>query len=331
MLKHPLPGHSFASQSCESLSTELQCLSTPLNLPHSALEAISQKASELLRTEGAIVHAPGHPSDSCMVLSRSGKRPHLVTPRRNGAFSCDDQCPQYQSSKLCSHVVAVAEHVHRLPGLVMALQKENNKGPNVSKLALTTMPRGRGRKGSKAPARMRAAVEIEQRFELSSVQSLQQTNVGQVTQTSGSSLFPTCSNQVGGNLYNGPPTAHSGSSTAYPGPTAYSGSSTAYPGPTAYSSLSPSYPPPAYRCPPTSYLGPSAPYPGPSTSNSTSPAQSWFCAPPDDPTARGENPFRLTFVFGNISVCFGCHSKYNKDLGPPHDLCIQHGENRRYT
>ena len=292
--------YSFNSQpqSCESLSAELHCLSIPLNMPHPALEGIGRKAAELLATDGAIVPAPGHSPDSRMVLSRTGKRPHLVTPKKSGAFSCDDQCPQYQSSKLCSHVVAVAEQAHRLSGLVSALQKEKNKGPNVSKLALTTMPRGRGRKGSRAPPKKRAAVDIQQRYELSSIQSLQQATVGQVTCAS---FFPS---SVGGVMYNVP-------STTYPEP-------------------SHCYVPtrPAYTSPSSAYLTPS--YQGPSTPYSN-PVTPWFHRPPEDPTAQGENPFKLVFIFGNISMCYGCHSKYNKDLGPPYDLCIQHGENRQYT
>ena len=82
--------------------------------------------------------------------------------KENGGFSCDDESPQYKSSKLCSHVVAVAERARRLSGLVLALHKEKNKGHNLSKLALTTMPKGRGRKGGKLPPRKRAGIEIEQ-------------------------------------------------------------------------------------------------------------------------------------------------------------------------
>ena len=256
------------------MSTDLSSLATPLSLPLSALEAISKKASELLDTDGAIVNAPGYPSDSCMVLSCSGKRPHLVTPRKNGGFSCDDECPQYKSSKLCSHVVAVAERSQRLSSLVLALQKEKNKGPNLSKLALTTMPKGRGRKGGKLPPRKRAGIEIEQRLELNSIQSLQQANVGQMTSGTSATLFS------------------------------------------------------------NSPLGVSHPYcAGPSTSFSSPPLnyQPWLYPPPEDPMAHGENPFRLMFISGNISVCFGCQSRYNKDLGPPNDLCIQHKENRSFT
>jgi len=96
-------------ESCRShtsLSADILCLAANIGLPVTALQAIGDKARELLETAGAITPAPGQSPDACMVLSRTGKRPHLVTPKRNGGFACDDECPQYRSSGVCSHVVA---------------------------------------------------------------------------------------------------------------------------------------------------------------------------------------------------------------------------------
>lgn len=55
--------------------------------------------------------------------------------------------------------------------------------------------------------------------------------------------------------------------------------------------------------------------------------------PPHNPYSPSDDghPFRVHFVIGNISVCHGCKGWYRKDLGPPHDLCIQHEEWRTYT
>ena len=69
-----------------------------------ALEAMCVKAKELTETEGAITLAPGQCPTAHMVLSRTGRQPHLVTPKCKGGFACDDDCPQYCSSGLCSHV-----------------------------------------------------------------------------------------------------------------------------------------------------------------------------------------------------------------------------------
>ena len=43
------------------------------------------------------------------------------------------------------------------------------------------------------------------------------------------------------------------------------------------------------------------------------------------------SPFMLTFVRGNISVCFGCKQRYRKPVSPPHDLCVMHHEWRTFT
>ena len=91
-----------------------------------------------------------------------------------------------RSSKVCSHVVAVAERSQRLRALLLSLQREKSSGPSLS---LTTMPKGRGRKGSKVPPRKKQALDVQQRCELTSVASMQmrqQTNIGQVYVTQAS-------------------------------------------------------------------------------------------------------------------------------------------------
>ena len=55
--------------------------------------------------------APWYSSEAKMVISRSGKRPHLILPKKKcGGLSCDDDCPQYKSAKLYCHTVAAAEY-----------------------------------------------------------------------------------------------------------------------------------------------------------------------------------------------------------------------------
>ena len=41
--------------------------------------------------------------------------------------------------------------------------------------------------------------------------------------------------------------------------------------------------------------------------------------------------FVLTFIRGNISICYGCKQHYVKPVIPPNDLCIMHQEWRTYT
>ena len=178
---------STSTSTCNTLSSDLSCLTSCLSLPLTAIQAISRRATD------AIVPAPGYPAGSCMVVSRSGTLTHVVQPTRSGGFSCGKDCPQYKSSKLCSHIVAVAERSDKLSSLVLSLQREKRSGPNVTKLALTTMPKGCGRKGSKAPPKKKQALEVQQRCALTSgaaLQTGQQTNIGLVYVTQASESAP---------------------------------------------------------------------------------------------------------------------------------------------
>lgn len=107
-----------------SLSADITVLSTSINLPVHALEAISEKAKELMVTDGAML-APGQDADARMVLSRTGKRPHLVVPKKKGGYACNSGCPQYVLSGICSHVVAAAENCGKLASVISSLQKKS--------------------------------------------------------------------------------------------------------------------------------------------------------------------------------------------------------------
>ena len=41
--------------------------------------------------------------------------------------------------------------------------------------------------------------------------------------------------------------------------------------------------------------------------------------------------FSITFITGNITVCFGYKNKYYKNSQPPKDLCIKHQDWRQFT
>lgn len=92
-----------------------------------------------------------------MVISKSGKRPHLKLPKKNGGTACDDDCPQYKSASLRSPAVAAALHNEQLTQLVLSYKKVE-RTPNLTKLATSEMPKGRGRKGGKAPVRRKVSV-----------------------------------------------------------------------------------------------------------------------------------------------------------------------------
>lgn len=252
--------------SASALSEKLMSLSPHLSLPAAAIEAIARKAAEILKTDNGIAPAPGCSgiAQNLMVMSNSGKRPHMVVQKKNGSLICDSDCPQYQSAAVCSHVVAAAIHIKQFDNFI-ASYSNVKRMPNLTKLAKCEMPKGRGRKGGKAPAKRKTSVAVEQRIRMD---------------------LPTCSSTV-----------ITQSPTVSPYVNAPSASAV---------DISPSF----HIAPP--YF-PS--YPPPSM----------------DPFSNSQHPFRIHFVTGNISVCHGCKGRYHKDLGPPHDLCVQHEEWRTFT
>ena len=150
------------NNSPSSISRELMPVAHNINLPTAAIEGIARKASDILNTADGIVQAPGYGNDAVMVLSKSGKMPHLVTVKKNGGMACDKECPQYQSASLCSHVVAAAKFRRKFKDFV-ASYKVSRK-PNLTKLVTCDMPKGRGKKGGRAPPKRKVPPTIENRY-----------------------------------------------------------------------------------------------------------------------------------------------------------------------
>lgn len=270
-----------------------------LNIPITCLEGVWKKATELLRTDSAMSSAPGQESEARMVLSYSGKTPHLVVPTKQGGFSCDSNCPSWKSIGVCSHVVAVAEVNGKLSQLVAYL-KQKKKSPNVTNLVTSGMPRGRGRKGSAAPrSRKRPSVcEPVNRVPLNAASPQAKTS---------SSVSPSSLSQAACR----PPAMYS---PAHHTP--------------------PTYGLPLPQIPSVMSQPPSAAYPSSSfmyspTNYATSP--SGVYAPYWGNPYMATNPFTVYFISGNISVCIGCKNRYPKSRQPPQDLCIRHQEWRTFT
>ena len=85
-----------------------------------------------------------------------------MTPGKGGKFACDNSCPNYKSFGLCSHTVAVAD-VNGMLSAYIEYYKKQKKIPNLSALAKTGMPTGRGRKGTEPPRKRRRGDCIETR------------------------------------------------------------------------------------------------------------------------------------------------------------------------
>ena len=110
------------------------------------MDAIWEKATHLVNSEGFITPIPGDPTGKGkMVASTSSSCPHMVIPgwRNDSIFMCDKNCPRYAAYKFCGHTIAVAEK----NGCLKLFIKEIIKGKNVvniSKLAYHTLQSGAG-------------------------------------------------------------------------------------------------------------------------------------------------------------------------------------------
>ena len=152
------------------LSVDYMEFNEQISIPQLVLESIWKKASELIATPNAIASAPGLDLKSRTVMSYSGKRPHLVSAKKTGQYICDKACGNWNSLSLCSHTVAVAETNGELHKFVSWLIKAKKK-PSVTKLVVTGMPSGRGRKGSKATQHKKKAVPATSRTPIVSLAS----------------------------------------------------------------------------------------------------------------------------------------------------------------
>ena len=93
-----------------------------------------------------------------MVTSRSNSTPHYVQALPSGQYLCDDNCLQWKSSKICSHVIAVSDRNGEL-GLFLDWYNGTNQQPNITTLSMQGLPKGRGRKGG-VPKRQRSKTSV---------------------------------------------------------------------------------------------------------------------------------------------------------------------------
>ena len=161
---NPFPSTSERMLSGTSLSVDVHELASEVTIPLTCLQGIWTKATELLSTAGSMVPAPGCDSGARLVLSRSGKHPHLVLPCKSSGFKCDSDCANFKSLGICSHTVVVAHLNDQLSEFVTRFKKAKKK-PNLMKLAVHGMPAGRGKKGSRPPRKRAKAESFEERVE----------------------------------------------------------------------------------------------------------------------------------------------------------------------
>ena len=158
-----------------NLSVDFLDFSEKVSVSAIILESIWNKASQLLSSSNAIAVAPGLDLKSHTVISTSGNRPHLVQAKKTGQYVCDKACGNWNSLSICSHTVAVSELNGELFKFVTWFVKAK-KNPSVTKLVLTGMPEGRGRKGGKRPQPKKKALAVQTRTSIAELSGVTVTD-----------------------------------------------------------------------------------------------------------------------------------------------------------
>ena len=183
-----------------SLSVDFSALTDCTRVPLNCLQGIWNKAAELLKTDNAIVAAPGSDNGAKFVLSYRGSKPHLVTPKKTEVFACDSDCANWKALGICAHSVAVAEMSGKLPVFIERVKKRK-KTPSISKFAEATMPKGRGRKGGETNRKRKEPSVIETRVQNSCSEGSQDAWPVTISQSNSIQMSPV----YGPCYYNSPP------------------------------------------------------------------------------------------------------------------------------
>ena len=85
-----------------------------------------------------------------MASSFSSKTPHFVSSRFGGQYVCDSACIHWNSAKICSHTLAVAESNGEL-NQFLQWYSISGVSPNITRLGMEGLPKGRaGQKGGRS-------------------------------------------------------------------------------------------------------------------------------------------------------------------------------------
>lgn len=130
-------GGSTSSNTSSTNRIRLSIQLEDTNLSRNIFEPVWEKAESLLEDAANIVNAPGIDNNAWMVVSKSGKSPHYVEMYKNGKIECP--CSGFNSKKMCSHAVAVAEKIGVLDKYLNWYDKCG--GLNISSLSKDRMPK----------------------------------------------------------------------------------------------------------------------------------------------------------------------------------------------
>ena len=135
----------------QELQSTLKLLIEPENssiktLPMPVFQTMFEKAKYLLQKKGSIVPKPGA-TDGSYTVAGNANNAYTVTPGKRNSLKCDRACVNAKS-KICEHVLAVAERIGVLSEFLKWFTSSKS-GPSVSSIALVTTKQNVGKKGSK--------------------------------------------------------------------------------------------------------------------------------------------------------------------------------------
>ena len=309
--------HGDSASNNPSLSNPL----AGLGIPDYVAGLIWTEAKALLKEDSNFVNTPGNASQAWMVARSSGStgRPRFVRIHQ-GHYECEADCTYFQTCKVCAHVVATAQRNGDLED-VITWHKRQDHGINATALAQTGLPKAAigkkqaTRKGvsKKKSAKIRKlCAEVD---ESSWQPRAALTSAGQQSSQLPSSIPPQA-------LI--PPSTPTSvqvpvfGSQQQMGTAAITPQAPVPPGtPTSVQALvfSSQQQMGTVAIPPQAQVLPSTP----------SQMQPSLLTP-----QQQVDPFMLSFIRGNISVCYGCKQRYQQPINPPNDLCVMHREWRTF-
>ncbi|XP_028413858.1 uncharacterized protein LOC114536703 [Dendronephthya gigantea] len=114
-------------------------------VPQPILEAMFERASNLLAVPGKVIPKPGA-DDGSFVVAGLSNNIHCVNPGKGGSLSCDRSCINY-ATKICEHTLAVAQVRGTLSELLTWF-KRRKKRPAMMEMVEQSGPKTAGRKPS---------------------------------------------------------------------------------------------------------------------------------------------------------------------------------------
>ena len=82
-------------------------------VPLSVLERMFEEAKSLVTNDGLVLGKPGE-TDGSYFVAGSANLIFCVSPGKGGSFKCDRSCINSRT-KICEHVIAVAEETWKAP------------------------------------------------------------------------------------------------------------------------------------------------------------------------------------------------------------------------